>query len=457
MFSIETAFIDFSIMSGLLLASKVLRVKLKFLQNFYMPVALIAGLLGIALGKFGLNILPFSEQASSYSGYLFLFLFASLFMGKKDGDKRSFFTKVAGAGDSVCLNIGTFMAIYGIAAIVGILVLKQLFPDINDAFGVLAAAGFSGGHGTAAAMGSFFIKNGWSEGNDIANTFATIGLIISIFLGLALIKYATKKGYTQVIKDVAELPEDMKTGLVKRENRASLATETINPMSLDSLAWHFALLCFVSGMGILFNDYVMLRFIPDLFFPDYVFAMIFGVVLYAILEKIGFGDYVDKDTITRIGATSTDYLAAFGIAMINIDIVITYLVPLIMMSVILVIANLFFLFVVARKLYNTYWFERAMYTFGMCTGVTSIGVLLLRVVDPEYKTGALADVGVALLALSPFDLMVVTLTPTFFIQGYGLIWGIVISAISLILFVLCKFKFTVSGEKLKKKNLRPVE
>jgi ESS family glutamate:Na+ symporter len=42
----------------------------------------------------------------------------------------------------------------------------------------------------------------------------------------------------------------------------------------------------------------------------------------------------------------------------------------------------------ARRLLPDAWFERAIAEMGQSMGVTATGLLLLRVVDPEYKTNA---------------------------------------------------------------------
>ena len=441
-FTVESLTIDFGIMSLLLIFAKIMRTKIKILQNFYVPTALIAGILGVILGKYGFDILPFSSQASSYSGYLFNLLFASLFIGKAVEGKASFFSKLKKSGDSVCLTISGFTGLYGVAAVVGATILVFFFDDIYYGFGVLAATGFAGGHGSAAALGTAFQASGWGPGLDVANTFATIGLLVGVFAGVALIKYATNKKYTQIIDKVEKLPEDVRTGLIKKEQQVPLATETVSSMSIETLAWHFALIIASATVGILFNKYVMKELIPDLIFPDYTFALIFGVIIFFILEKVGYSEYIDKKTINHLGAGITDYLVGFGVAMINIQIVLDYWLALLIMCVIVTLLNVFYLFFISRRLYNTYWFERGIYTFGMYTGVASIGVLLLRVVDPEYKTGALEDIGVSLIALTPVEMVIVSMTPIMFIQGFGLVWGLVMLATSILALVLCKLFFT---------------
>ena len=76
---------------------------------------------------------------------------------------------------------------FRLAPLFAILVISKLFPEINYGFGLLLAAGFSGGHGTAAAVGSTFQRLGDPDAMDIAMTCATVGILSGIFGGLWLI------------------------------------------------------------------------------------------------------------------------------------------------------------------------------------------------------------------------------------------------------------------------------
>lgn len=80
-----------------------------------------------------------------------------------------------------------------------------------------------------------------------------------------------------------------------------------------------------------------------------------------------------------------------------------------------------------------------MFLFGMYTGVASIGILLLRIVDPEYKTPVLEEVGISLVFFSPFlETAAIAITPIMFIAGNGLIWSIGMLGVSLCCLVVTK-------------------
>lgn len=73
--------IDFAFMSMLLVIAQFFRSKVKFLQKFYIPSSVLAGLMGLLCGPQGLNIIPWSEKIGSYAYLLICVVFAGLYLG----------------------------------------------------------------------------------------------------------------------------------------------------------------------------------------------------------------------------------------------------------------------------------------------------------------------------------------------------------------------------------------
>ena len=59
---------DFAIAGALILVSQMLRAKIKFLQSFFIPASLLAGLIALILGNQVLGVLNFSDY-SRYQVY----------------------------------------------------------------------------------------------------------------------------------------------------------------------------------------------------------------------------------------------------------------------------------------------------------------------------------------------------------------------------------------------------
>ena len=64
------------------------------------------------------------------------------------------------------------------------------------------------------------------------------------------------------------------------------------------------------------------------------------------------------------------------------------------------------------------------------------GVLLLRVSDPEFRTGALGDFGLVWLFFTIVDALLVALTPTLLLAGWGLPAGVVITLLAVVFLLL---------------------
>lgn len=442
-FTATTLFYDFAIMSALLFVANILRTKLKFLQNWYIPSSLIAGLLGIIGGKFFLNILPLSSSISTYPSIMISVLFGTLLIGRKQ--KSSFKQTIEKVGDTFGITTSGIMIQWGVGIAASLLLAAAVFPNLNPGFGMLMASGFEGGHGTAAAVGSALADGcGWTSATSIGQTFATIGLLVGIFGGILLINIGTHKKWTRVIKEVNGLPEEMKTGLVEEKDRKSIGDATVNSVAIDPIAWHLCIIIAAVGGAYLLNN-VLKGIWPAFSVPTYGIALICGWLMNKLLLFLKLDGYVDHRVITRIGSCVTDYLVGFGVASINIKVVMVYAVPLILISIVGFACCLTWLLVVSRHVFHNYWFERGIYIFGMCTGVMAIGVILYRICDPDYKTPVLEDVGIAGIFTTFVDMFQVSIVPIMYMNGQLLPAMVIWLMVPCVIVAVCAFFYKWKG------------
>lgn len=444
---------DFAFMSLLLVVAQFLRSKIKFLQMFYIPASVLAGIMGLLLGPQFLNIIPWSGKIGSYAYMLVCVLFGGLFLGKKEKTNvKKIFTKV---GDSFCVNMGAEFLCFGIALLVGGALVTFLFPDVFPEIALLMPSGYCGGHGYASTIGTA-LNNllGREDGVIIGQTFATLGLLSGLFIGIACINYATRKGATRLVDKAESLPEDCRTGIVPAGKRTSMGEETINPMSMDPLAWHLALTLVATLCGYKFYDWYK-QYLPSIELPVMCLTMIFGVIIQTILNHTPFRDSVDEHVEGRIGSMVTDYLVGFGVASISITVVLEFIGPIVILCLLGILTSLTLVFVVGRKLFKNFWFERSIFVFGWTTGVVAIGVTLLRIVDPESKSGTLSDYGYAYTLQSVIEVFIVALTPIFTVSIGWLATGAVETVIALALFLFSAKAFGVYKGKIN--DLRPGE
>ncbi|MCG8532298.1 MAG: hypothetical protein MI749_16780, partial [Desulfovibrionales bacterium] len=91
---------------------------------------------------------------------------------------------------------------------------------------------------------------------------------------------------------------------------------------------------------------------------------------------------------------------------------------------------------IAPRMFPQFWFERGITEFGMQAGVTAIGLLLLRLVDPLYKTKTATAFGLKQMVYEPFlGGGLITAMAPFFIISYGPWVALVASGITMLIFI----------------------
>ncbi len=413
-------FVDFGLIAILLLLGQILRAKIQLIQRLFIPPSLIAGLLGLALGPNGLGWLPFSNELGTYAAILIAIVFASLPFSSSNAPLKEV---VRTAGPMWAYAQLGMLLQWGTVGLIGIFVIKAFWPELHDAFGVMFPTGFYGGHGTAAAIGSAFEGLNWEDARSLGMMTATLGVISAIAGGLIFIKWATRHKQTAFITDFDELPDELKSGLVPTEKRTSMGSATTSSISIDSLTFHFALVCVVALVGYLCSRGVKSYF-PVLELPVFSCAFIAGLILKKILDVTKISEYVCSQTTSRIGSMATDLLVAFGVASIKLNVIVKYAVPLIVLVVLGIIVTFLITFYFGRKLSKNYWFERTIFAWGWWTGTMAMGIALLRIVDPKLSSKAMEDYALAYLPIAPVEILLITLVPILFAKGLG-VWVLV--------------------------------
>jgi len=426
--------LDIGLMSILLVAAHLLRSRIRVLQTTFIPSSIIAGFLGLLGGWQFLDWLPFAMTGegdkrmpvmSLYPGLLVVVLFATLFIGKRDQEKVSLGKLTKHVGDTFFYNLASLIGMYGLALLFGVLVLSRILPNLHDGFALLLPAGFVGGHGTATAIGNSLASEGqWEEALTIGYTFATVGLLTAIFGGMLLINIATRRGWTRMVQSAQELPESIRRGFVPEGERASIGKETVSPLALDPVTWHVALVMVAFALAYYLKD-VLDGVLPGKY-PAFCLALVIGALLQKFLNLLRLGHYVDRQIMIRIGSSVSDYLIAFGIASIKITVVVEYALPLTVMILFGILYSVGFFWLVGRRIFRNFWFERSIFVYGWNTGIVGIAIMLLRVVDPKMKTPTLADFGLAYVFISIAEMGVITLLPLLVMEQNILIPGLLL-------------------------------
>lgn len=411
-----TLFVDAGIISVLLLLGKLMRVKIKFIQKLFIPPSLLAGFMGLAFGPHGLHIIPLSTQTGTYAGILIAFIFGALPLTSQTSIKED----GAHIGSMWAYSQAGMLLQWAFGGLLGLLILNQIWP-LNPAFGITMPSGYCGGHGTAAAIGQAFSQFGYDEMLTLAMTAATFGIVAAVIIGLIIIKWGTKKGYTSFLANYNDLPNELQTGLLPKDKRENMGESSCSSISIDPLTFHLIIVGMIAlgGYGI---SKTVSYFMPGFELPVFSCAFVVGIFIKKIFDQTTISEYVCPQTVGHISGTFTDFLVAFGIASIKISVVVEYIIPLLILLVSGAIATLIYVLVMARKLMQNCWFEKAIFTWGWFTGTMAMGIALLRVVDPKMRSHCLDSYALAYLFIAPVEISLITFAPVAFLNGYGLMF-----------------------------------
>ena len=434
--------IDFCIISGLLVIAHLLRAGIPWLSRFLIPSSMIAGLIGLALGPGGYDLLPFSRSEDgaallgTYPGILIVLLFATLLMGHRPTQLTR--ETWRGTRTSFLYNLGSEFMQYGVVLCVGTALLAFVFTDLRDEFMIMLPGGFAGGHGTAAVYADAMPQ--WEAARSIGFTFATLGILSAVFGGLVLVNIARRRGWIE--RDIPIATADGAQAAPEQSSflpavlQGSTGRTTVNSIALEPLAWHVALVLAVYGLTVTVMPTIRELLPPKFVLPAFVIAMVIGWSVQAALDLAKVGQYVDGKTIGSIGSLASDYLVAFGIASINVQIVLTHAVPLIVFALLGLALCAGWLLIVAPRVFKEHWFESGIFTYGWNTGTIAFGVALLRIVDKRSDSKVLSDYGVAYVAIGPLEAILYTMVLAALATGHLFALGVGLVALATVMAVL---------------------
>ena len=403
-----TAIIVFCSLSILLVLGKILRTLVPLFQKLYLPSSVIGGIFGLIIFSVFGDKIPSDiiGGIKRIPGFMINVIFAALFLGAVTPKIKTVFKY---AFPQICMGQilawGQYVIGLGLAGFI-----FMPFFGLNPAFGNLLEIGFQGGHGTVGGVSDVFRNFKWEDGIALGYTVATFGMITGIIIGMALVSWALKKGHVSEIRTFDERNLFERIGVYRNQERPSAGLQTVFCDSIDSLAFHIALigLAISIGFGILKGIQCLevlcfpeakVRFFTG--FPLFPLCMIGGVLLQTLLNKIKLGDLVDKDQMQRLSGASLDFLVVSAVATIQLKVVADNFMPLLIMVVCGAIFCVLIVIFVAPRLLKKDWFEKAIADFGQATGVTATGLMLLRTVDPENRTEAAASFGYKQLIHEP--------------------------------------------------------
>jgi glutamate:Na+ symporter, ESS family len=436
----------------LLLGGHVIRERVAVLRRIFLPSSIIAGFAGLALGPQILgwlarraagstdpNEAPYIadglfpelvvEAWSGLPALLINVVFAALFLGKPIPGIREIWYR---AGPQVVFGQTVAWGQYVVGLLLALLVLTPLY-GISPVAGALIEIGFEGGHGTAAGMAPAFEAADFAEGTDLALTLATIGIVTGVLIGTVLINWAVRTGRTSIIAPgeahpATLSPDSLDLSLTEQDARETEKLKRLEISPTDPLSLHFGIVAFAIGIGWTLLEglrwierqtwgrpptpeeiqtalaagreapsaLVLIEYVP--LFP---LAMIGGVLIQLVVDRMSWGRFVSRPLMSRISGTALDLTIVTALATLSLQAIGEHLAPVLLLGAGGIAWCLFALLVIAPRVIPYNWFERGVGDFGQSLGVTVTGLLLMRMADPENRSGCFDSFGYKQLLFEP--------------------------------------------------------
>lgn len=383
--------------AALLFLGFLLRVKVRLFQILYIPAAILAGLLGLALSPSLLGLIPgeITAEFRTWPGWLISVIFAGLLLERPGRSLRESVRLAARQGIMVWIIVLGEITL-GLA--LTWLLITSVY-DVPYSFGQLIEAGFAGGHGTAAAMGEVYKRLNFPEGVDLGFFVATVGLIFGVVSGVAYVNIAVRKGWTRAGN--VEIP--IISGLESRFEQVPIGFAKVRSEVLDPSVFQLLILsgAFGIGLGLFELSSALIPFVAN--FPLFIFTLMGGLIVRLSMQFLGIADLIDSESIRRITALSMELLILAAVASLNLKAVFDLFIPVAVLLVCAFIWVGFCLLVISKRLLpQKYWFELGILNYGMSTGTTATGLMLLRIIDKDLESGAAEDYALAAPLSAPF-------------------------------------------------------
>lgn len=436
------------VIASLLLAmGVVIRQSIPALGVARIPASLIAGLLGLgaiqnltAADVRGPVVTEVIEHWQGWPSTLIAVVFAGMLLARKPSRPTDGLVRRRGFAGVRQEGLMVWIIVLG-QSMVGCAVLGlflQPWYDLPNSAGFLIETGLAGGHGTAAAMGSVLKHPSidFPEGLDLGILMATMGLLYGLAGGMVWVHFGLARGWMR--SGVPQPTRAAGNALVDdsrgpEQSRSPIAPDAIDPL-LMQLVWlmiafgiGLGIQTCVGGLGVRLDGWTGDPSLGDRVsavsedpsmaaisqrtgwsgilgsFPLFIYTLFGGAIVSGCLKSAGCRDWIEPSTMDRWIGLAMDLLVVAAVATLNLQTVSALWLPLTVLFVAGAAWSTFCLLVLSRRILPAdIWFPLGLINFGMSTGVTATGFVLLRVVDPELKSGAAEDYALAAPLSAPF-------------------------------------------------------
>lgn len=408
-----SAFVYLGLIAGLLLLGNVLNRKLAFVRASLLPVSALAGFLLLIARNTGLIRIPIEIlEMITYHGIALGFIALTLRTVKeKRGSSR--------AMKSGAMIVSTYLLQGLVGLAISILLAVTVMPGFFKAAGLLLPMAYGQGPGQANNVGSSYEALGMLGGRSFGLSLAAAGYLSACLVGLwytrRLLKGRVAAAGAQPAPTAATAAEAFEDAdEVPLNDTVDRLSRQVALVLLTYLLTYLVTLGLTSGIGALAPGLAK-TISPLLWGFNFIIGSLVAMGMRGTLgqlrrRKLMSRQYQNNYLLSRISGLAFDLMIVAGIASIDFGDLEGLLLPFLMMAVGGGLSSYFFLRFLSRRLMPEYEAEGFVAMYGMLTGTISSGILLLRQLDPLYRTPAADQLvvgsGTAILFGGPMLLLI---------------------------------------------------
>lgn len=398
-----TLMISMSWIGVMLLVGVILRAVIKPLGNILMPACVTGGIIGFILMNTGIltRLGVDFDLLNTIVTNLFTITFIS--MGLTGTPKEEGVSAGKESAKGAMLEGFVWSSLYSVQAIVAwaTLLLVGGFFGMSAKYGLQIPFAFCQGPGQSATYGGMIEAGGlMPDAQQVGITFAVLGFVFAFLVGVPIAKYGLKHGLATYPREISE---GIKKGVFDPDDpeRIVAGTQSTYSGNIDSLGFSFAMV----GLGYAITGPICaaLRAFPGEGFVstfistfgsmEFMIGLLVGYLIKFIMNKTGTKKYHDDAMQSRITGWGTDFMITAAFMAVQLAVVGKWLIPIIIACFTTAIVTFVFCWYFTEHLRGAYDFERLLGLWGTSTGTCPSGVALIRIVDPELKTTASAEMG----------------------------------------------------------------
>ena len=383
-----------TLLLGSLMVANIFKRRVPFLKNSLIPNSVLGGIIILLVewiyklisgnaffdsamfGGVGENTL----EIITYHCLALGFVASSLKTGGgKMGKKR------AGEVFNTGLTTVSTYLLQGIVGMVITIIAASVVTGFFSGAGILLPFGFGQGTGQALNWGSVYEnENGFVNGRSFGLTIAALGFLSAALGGVIHLNIRRKTGKLQI---------SSRTDGSTHTDRIESYNEIPMQESVDKLTVQLAFILLAYGLayGIMTGLTALIGMEETIYGFNFFFGVLTAtlvktVVNFMYVKKWVTRKYTNNFLMTRLSNLFFDIMVVAGVAAIRLEALERYWIILAILGVAGLAVTFIYNRIIAKKLFPEYYEEQFLAMFGMLTGTASTGIILLREIDPEFKT-----------------------------------------------------------------------